>query len=398
MSPLIPLGEAESQKLEFKGKDVLKHLPNVSREVVAMLNSGGGDIWIGLGEENGRAVRIEGLEHPDREKNRLRDHLSDAIEPSPISGDIGIEVVDGKGAGNILRVKVVPSKQRAPYTLRDGTARHFLKRVDDRLRSMSSEEIMQRFAERINADAPDRQLASARRNALEKIRSERDRNRSKDVVWLRIQPVGGNGLKLEGFADYFRDAQRTGNRSGGWNFIDPYKRIEPEGDSIRFGRQDEPVVRVFGDGAIDFTMPIINLYWKSASDWLNKTKGTEIWPYCLLEYPASVFRLAATIYRDRNLKTEIVLADLALFGIKGWTLRPHSPQSIRYRLANPKRFEEDEISLSEPLAFSSDLIIDQPDRCAFRLITFVYYQFDLWEEDMPVEFNQATGRLVLPGA
>jgi hypothetical protein len=61
MSRRIPLGETESQKLEFKGKDALKHLPNVSRAVVAMLNTAGGDIWIGLGEEQGRAVRVDAI-------------------------------------------------------------------------------------------------------------------------------------------------------------------------------------------------------------------------------------------------------------------------------------------------------------------------------------------------
>jgi predicted HTH transcriptional regulator len=140
MTMNIPLGQAESQKLEFKAKDALKHLPNVSREVVAMLNSSGGEVWLGLGEEHGRAVRIDPIEHPDREINRLKDHFSDAIEPSPIAGEIDIKAVCCEG-GTVLRVSVNGSKQRRPYDLREGTARHFLKRVDDRLRSMSRVEI-----------------------------------------------------------------------------------------------------------------------------------------------------------------------------------------------------------------------------------------------------------------
>ena len=83
MNDPIPLGQPEGERLEFKGRDVLRHLSNVSREVVAMLNASGGDIWIGLVEEQGRAVRVEAIENPAREINRLRDHFSDAIEPSP---------------------------------------------------------------------------------------------------------------------------------------------------------------------------------------------------------------------------------------------------------------------------------------------------------------------------
>jgi hypothetical protein len=388
MNQHIPLGQAEGQKLEFKSKDALKHLPNVSREVVAMLNSGGGEIWIGLGEEHGRAVRIEALEQPAREINRLRDHLADAIEPCPAAEEINVQPIEADGGDIILRVSVKPGKDRQPYDLREGTGRHFLKRVGDRLRSMGREEII----------SPQSDINSARRQALEKIQKALERQRRKDVFRLRIQPVAGFELKLEkGFQDYFRDPQRTGNRYAGWNFVDPYKRIEREADSIRFGGEGEPCLRVFRDGAIEFTMPIINLYWKSAVNVASRTEK-EIWPYCLLEYPTSVFRLAATVYREHHFKAESFLAALALFGLRGWTLRPYSPVSFGYKLANPKPFESDEIVLDDPVAFSCEQIVQEPDRCAFRLVTQVYWHFGLWEEDLPAEFNQDTGKLVLPDA
>jgi hypothetical protein len=386
MSDGIPLGQAEGQKLEFKGKDALKHLPNVSREVVAMLNSEGGEVWIGLGEESGRAVRSESIEHPNREINRLRDHFSDAIEPSPIQGEIRVEAFCDEAKGSVLKVSANPSAGRKPFALREGTARHFLKRVDDRLRSMAREEIIPRRAG----------FDSARRDALRKIRNAQGQERSRQRFWLRIQPVGGGKLNLgKNFDDYFRDSRKTGNRSIGWNFVDPYQRLEREGNGIRFGL--ETCVRVFSDGAIDFTMPIINLYWKSV-DGVSRAAAKEIWPYCLLEYPASIFRLASTIYKDHHFDSDTFLADLVLFGLRDWTLRPHSPVSFGYKLANPKPFEFDEIVLDEPTNFTSKQIRDEPDRCAFRLVTQVYWSFGLWEEDMPVEFNQDTGKLVLPEA
>jgi len=399
MSRQIPLGKAEGQKLEFKGRESLRHLPNVSRQVVAMLNSGGGEIWIGIGEENGRAVRVEAIEHPDRDINRLRDHFSDSIEPSPISGEISVEAIDGKSGGPVLRVETNPSKPREPYALRDGTGRHFLKRVDDRLRAMSSEEIAQRFAQRTGAEHPQRKLTSAFRIAQEKVQAAQERHRREQVLWLRIQPVGGPELKLDDtFQDYFHDPHRTGNRNAGWNFIDPYRRIDRGIDSIRFGESGATCVYVFRDGAIDFAMPTINLYWKSAINVPNRATTKEIWPYCLLEYPTSVFRLAATIYKELEFNADCFLADLGVFGLKDWTLRPHSPVSLNYKLADPKQIDGDEIVLDEPITLTRHQVVQEPDRCAFRLVTQVYRRFEIWEDEMPPEFNQETGKLVLPGS
>jgi hypothetical protein len=388
MSRLVPLGEAEGQRLEFKGKDALKHLPNVSREVVAMLNSGGGEIWVGLTEDRGHAVQVEPIEHPEREINRLRDHLSDAIEPSPISREIEVEQIPCNGDGTVLKLSVRPSKTRTPYALREGTARHFLKRVSDRMRTMTREEIIPRQS---GTD-------SVRDLAVAKLKSARERRRVQEIFWLRIQPVNANGLKFEkSFQEYFRDHQRTGNRYAGWNFIDPYRKFHPPtADGIVFGQGNGICVRILHDGAIEFSMPLVNLYWKSA-DGSRGADANEIWPYCLLEYPTSVFRLAGTIYKEHGLNADIFLGDIALFGIRGWTLRPHSPKSFGYRFAKPKAAEFDEIVLDEPANFTREQIIDQPDRCAFRLVTQIYWKFGLWEEDMPVEFDQDTGKLVLPG-
>jgi hypothetical protein len=354
-----------------------------------MLNSGGGEIWIGLGEERGRAVRVEAVEHEDRELNRLRDHFSDAIEPSPVSGEIRVEPIFTENHETILRVRVDPHSKRRPYALLEGTARHFLKRVEDRLRPMSREEVIR---PQISADP-------VRTRATQKILQAREQQQNANKFWLRIQPLGGGELKLtKDFQDYFSNPAKTGNRDAGWNFIDPYQHMERERDgSIRFGEPDGILVRVFGDGAIEFTMPIMNLYWKSASG-INEALGKEIWPYCLLEYPASVFRLARAIYIERDLEADNFLADVALFGLRGWTLRPHSPMSFAYKgLAKPKPLDADEIVSSQPLDFTREQMVESPDRCAFRLVKRIYEAFGLYEENMPEEFNQESGTLALPG-
>ena len=116
----------------------------------------------------------------------------------------------------------------------------------------------------------------------------------------------------------------------------------------------------------------------------------------------TAFALSGSLERDQNARSRVVEAlvfrHLTLFGLKGWTLRPYSLITLNYKLAKPKVCEGDEIALDEPLNFNCKEIVGAPDRCAFRLVTQVHRRFGLWEEDMPVEFNQDTGKLILPGA
>ena len=55
----IPLGRHETSTLEFTQKDSLSHPESIGREIVGMLNSGGGEVWIGIKEQDGTAVSIE---------------------------------------------------------------------------------------------------------------------------------------------------------------------------------------------------------------------------------------------------------------------------------------------------------------------------------------------------
>ena len=143
-------------------------------------------------------------------------------------------------------------------------------------------------------------------------------------------------------------------------------------------------------------VPIDNLYWKSASG-RPDADANEIWPFCLLEFPISIFRLASAFFREQAPKRlGAVLGDMALFGLKGWTLRPYSPQSFGYKLHNPKPFPEENLLLPKPLTFQRDEILDEPDRCGIRLVAQVYESFGYWEKEIPQEFDRERGRLVFP--
>jgi hypothetical protein len=392
MNGSVPLGQAESERLEFKSKDALRHLSNISREVVGMLNANGGEIWIGLGEEQGRAVRIENVEQPSREISRLRDHFTDSIEPPLTSDEFEIAAIPTQGKGQVLRIRVKPVAKHRPYDLCEGTARHFVKRVQDRIRLMSPDEIRSEMTSA--KPPPDHELDASLKELLE----AKNRQQANNLLWLRIQPIGNHRLPLsrKDYYEYFIDHRKTGNRVSGWNFVSLYGNFVATPKEIRHGRDGEMCVRVFSSGAIEFTMPIANLYWKSTG-WGGDAQANEIWPYALLEFPASVFRLAGTIYRERAFQAEEVVADLALFGVNNWTLRPYSPVSFGYKLAKPKAFTGKEI-VAGPHKFSRKEIEEEPDRCAFRLVQRVYEEFDLFEEEMPSEFDRDSGQLILQGA
>lgn len=392
MNESLPLGQPESEHLEFKSKDALRRLPSISREVVAMLNARGGEIWIGLGEDQGRAIRIESVEQPSREISRLRDHLTDSVEPPLTSEEFEIAAIPVNDEGQVLRIRVRPQAKRRPYALCEGTARHFVKRVQDRVRLMSSEEIRSEMS----GAKPVRDQDE--RTALEALVKARNEYQNRNVFWLRIQPIGNSQLRLneQGYRNYFTDHRKTGNRVSGWNFVNPYLAFNPTPKEIRYGHEGETFVRILRDGAIEFTMPTGNLYWKSTG-WAGDTQTNEIWPYALLEFPASVFRLAGTIYREHGFQTEEVLSDLAVFGLSGWTLRPYSPVSFGYKLAKPRQFTGKEI-IAGAHKFPRKQVEEEPDRCAFRLVQRIYEELDYFEEEMPSEFDRESGRLVLPGA
>lgn len=389
MSPKIPLGERESQQLEFKSREALRHLPSIGREIVAMLNSGGGDLWIGLAEHRGRAVTIEGIENPQREAGRVRDHIVDSIEPSPVPGEFTVEEIPAGSGATVLRIRVRP-EGRKPYSHREGTARHFLKRIDDRVRTMSREEIF-------GAADVDANVVSAR----QKLQAEKDLLQRKNVelLWVRIQPVGRVEVSpARDLAPFFQDHAVTGNRPSGWTFVNRYVQPKLGKGRVEHGDQNGPQTVVFADGGIEFKLPIEGLYWKLAGFQPRGGETTkDLWPYCLLEYPISVFRLASALYKERAKgKVSSVLGDVALFGLRGWTLRPYSPRAIDYAFRQSAPYAERDLVWDDPLEFDWEEILKKPDRCGFRLVARVYEAFGYYEDEIPMEFERESGRLRFP--
>lgn len=389
--PEIPLGKPETDRLELKGAKALENLRSLARAVVALLNAKGGQLWIGLAEHEGVASAAEPIAGLRGQMVRLQDGLIDLVEPSPIVGEeidiVPIPLPEGADEG-LLRVDVKRGR-RGPYAFLDGMLRGYVVRSGSRVRPMTREELRSAFSGKRQEDLRE-ELSAALSQELKKSAESGLRG-----LELLIQPALPDGVELpldpKALLNVFRDATETGNRSIGWTFADSSGELRPaKGGGLAFlsgGQLDRLVVQ--RRGFVRYREPLERLFWKG--------NPKEIWPYALAEFPTSVLRLARRLYSsvDESVDPDApVAAALSLFGIRGWTLRPHSPRAFGYQFREASPFDEDAI-VPEPLIFSWKDVQSSPDRCGFRLLVRIYEGFGYFEDAVPAEFSRETGALTI---
>ena len=392
MKKAIPLGKVESETLEFKGRD--SRLIDIAREVVAFLNAGGGELWWGVKESAGRAETAEPFEDGEARKRDLQNHLIDTLEPSPrIPDEVGIELVPAGHAGeggSVIRIHVRKTGLgRAPVAQIKDQGRRYWIRIGDRVRVMSREEIRERFSRSAeDGQVSEKQLLAEREQVL------RDAHkRDEALFWIGIQPVpelDDRSFDVEDkiLEELLMNPAATGSRANGWNFVRElsWPRIGTRG-LRRADTIDEIEIR--RTGAIVFSTALERLHWKGGEH--------EIWPYALLEYPVSLMRLAARVFEKWGAKDLEVLVDFAFVGLQGWTLRGGSPRSpFGRRYHDPEVFQEDDLLPAKPFRFSRSEVVEEPDRCALRLITLIYQAFGYPKDAIPPELDQKTGALTIP--
>lgn len=391
MSHRLPLGQKEGPRLEFKGADALKTPETIARGVVAMLNAEGGDIWVGLREENEQAVAIEPIVDQDRAARRLIDHLIDTIEPAPVD-EVEVEP-EASEEGCVLRVAVRPRPGRKPYALLKGGGRQFVIRVGPRSRPMTRQELAEQFLADVSVShSRGEQALEQAKYRLAEARGQAQRANG-HRFWLGLEPTADLALDLQDprFEILLQDPLATGNRRNGWSFVVPFgpgPRLLKDRLVMTDAAYDIPEGRritIWRHGALTF---------ESSLAGLQGLEGRKIEPLALLEYPISAFRMARVIEADRLPSGTSVVADLSFFGIRGWKLYPGSLGRWQRRSHS---FEESEDLLWErPLIFSAQEIEDEPDRCGYRLVERVYEAFGFRREEMPEEFDTKSGRLILP--
>lgn len=391
----IPLGRSESQRLEFKGAAALKRPERIGREVAAMLNSGGGEVWIGLGEEGSRAVQVEPIPRADREAKRLLDFLLDSLSPPLSAREVVVERVPAEpsegeaSTAELIRVVVTPDPGKGPYALTSSSGWLFVMRVQERLRPMTRDEVFDRnAAERDSIEAAVDRVLDDRQRALE------DRH---PRLWIAIQPAEGLELELGGslydeLEWLLEDPLRTDNRPSGWHFARTSERPRLSSDQITWGHSIpqldvRQIAQITSSGGLTCEVSLRRL--------LHSKAPGELWPVPLLEYPASAFRIAAKIYEGRLGSTRPVAADFAIFNARSWKLRPGAPGSF-WSADEAVIFEEaPDILADRPLIFTAAEIKDKPDHCAFRLVRRVYEAFGLRQDAiLPGVYDPVAGRLV----
>lgn len=405
------LGQAEDQTLEFKGRAVLKDLSAVARAAVAMLNAEGGTVWIGVGENSGRAASVEPIDHVLRERERVMHHLRDSIEPTPDGQDVQLteEPVDG---GHVLKLRLDPNRSKQPYAqLKNGT-RRFLLRVGAQVRDMTRQEwlgaVIRARGNPAGGGPPNSPqlqfLASERKKFLEA---------GRPWFWHHIQPLGdcridfGKRGLVDKVRQYLIEPKRSGNRRlVGYSAVHPYWGLYENGgrlivtrDGRGIGAEPTGYTWVFANGALQHQAPLSSLFR------VERDFAGEIHPLALFEKAASLFRLARAIHADQDIVGHPAPAfgsDLAFSGSSDLKLRGGSHNSLAFNddyLASRSGLLgrlDGSFELTQPLTFERQELGDAPDRCAFRLMEKVYEAFGIDPAHITPEYDRRRGVLDLP--
>jgi len=407
MNNEIPLGKKEDLHLELKGADALKDPEKIAREVVAMLNAEGGEVWVGLREEEGRAVAVEPIPEPEANRQSLRDFLVDSIEPSLSSLEITVHPISAT-TGSILRLQVKPDSTRRPYALLRKGGRSFWIRIEDRLRLMDREEIRRAFASTQPSNDEQNRAEETVKDELKDLQREAGGGPN-GIFWLRIVPAPEYSLNLDALqnSDLLLDPSETENRRTGQTFFLAQGREggrpQRKAGRLVMGETDDAALSIYRHEGIQLRLPLGKFH-------AGHEPGAEkpLYWLTLMEVPISVFRLLSKMLRvealweERLAESTWFVSSVALFGLHGWTLRPYSPQLRQlqgwwdYLLKEPRSSSVQDLIPAKPLRFPLREVQDYPDRCGFRLVSRIYEAFGFGTDEMPHEFDQKTGRLVLP--
>lgn len=383
MSEPFPIGKREDQTLEFKAADALKNPSTIAREVVAMLNAQGGEVWVGMRDQDDVATSVDSIRDVEVAKKSLLDHLVSVIDPKPQSGELSIEVVTD-GERKALRIRVTPIETSKPYAFTKDGALHFVMRIDHRVRAMTRDEII-----------PSRRTTSSPGRLA--VLSAAAWTRAGFRLWLGLAPNQDLGWNIQddALANFIRDARLSGNRHVGWTFVrrnagsDPTREIKQ--GRREFGYEDSALTTLHDNGCIEFF---------AALDWLRNSRQPpkEINPIALIESVTSILRLARALYeRAETSKPSSVSIDWLVTGLNGWTLPPYPPDTYGYE-DSPARYAS-EVNLTPrrgPMAVPMSVLHDNPDRLAFNLVREIYEAFGLTEQQVPMAYDRKTQRLTLP--
>ena len=388
-----PLVLKEDARTEFKAAAALEDPALIARAVVAFLNAGGGNVWIGIREGNGE-IALERVPSADKARTSLLNHLLDTIEPALRPGDIDVRVT----AVDLIHLHIKDRRPQGPYAQLVKRGRWYGIRVDDRVREMTYGEIEKAYNSRNKND--DRE-----QKTIDRIQSEQAKVIKKGRgLWLRMEPTEELSINFEDqatraeFTRWLTERGATGNLPSPWSYVvpHPYGELEfPEGTVCRLKLADLKVLEITNKGRLTFTITL---------DKLIRPHGDErvrtLSPYAIMAFPTSVLRLVSKILARHATETEDlkIVTAMTIGGLGDSRLYPGSPKDPFYgEIEDAKKSPADVLERSEPFIFGKRDVTDEPDRCSLRLVRWVYEGFfGFGSGDIPPEFDQTRGQLVLP--
>lgn len=378
------MGELESVRLEFKAADAMGHPEAIVRAVVALLNTQGGEVWVGLGEQEGKAVSIQPLADPQRARIILRDKMVELIEPTPV------DLVQPRVVGAVVVVRVEQGSER-PYALKSGTKREYLGRFLDRTRMLSYEELRHFFS--TGRGERQKALIDARRR-VGALRSRVGRGLIFIAVPLPECQVATNQPAVPlAIQRVLGDHTSTGSRRMGWTFHHEQAQAKLQKGRevvVDAGLGDE--IRLTARGEVVFSTRPGRLLWQGSR---GPNPERDVHPIVLAELVTSAVRILKqlTLLRIHERTPDKWVLHLSLLGMAGWTLSGGSP--LRWSVGSQiGTFEEDELSGSDVVIESAELDAN-PDRVALTLLKQLYADFQLTTDQLPPEFDQEQGVLRL---
>lgn len=382
------IGKVEDAYLEFKAKEALLSAGNIAREVVAFLNADGGDIWIGIREQDGVATFVDPIPNALSQRDALWNHLLDTIEPAPSNAEATVSLVPTASGGEVLLLSVKRGMRR-PYALIKNRGRHFLLRAGARIREMSRGEIEEAFKDG-KGGAVHRDTAIE--ETITKTTREIDEQRSTDSFWWTIAPVPSLNVDFENMTEgdkqfcreLLTEPTASGNRRTGWTMVfdGSNPRIRTNGILHSFGdppRRHE--IKVTPTGKMTFVAPRVRLdrNWRSDS--------LEIFPFALIELPVSSFRIAAKFLEHFGPLPPSKLIVAAVIGrMQSARLQPGSPSEPHLPWKQAGGFDGHDLVVL-PFEVDGEHFFQKPDAAAYGLVLRIYEQFDLDAADIPLEFS-----------
>lgn len=392
------LGEREGQDLEFEAAAVLSAPAKVAREVVAMLNSSGGEVWIGVREESGAAVAFEPIEDVERRRESLLDELIDRIDPTPRGEEVVVETVRiPREAGSVLRIVVAnPDVHRTPFMWREKGLFGIAYRNGHRLVPLRS---MEELRDAIGAqEAGDVQRPEDVLSALLEPRG--DHATSTIAFTLRDGPSGEaefSDATRRSWSDLIERARshRSALRSARfWSSLlsragtSKLRAVEPDAPAGR-GR----VIEVRASGSVSFTIETMSLVSElPGAD--PSTRVSTMHPYFLIAWIRRACEVAAWAYaRDElHLDTELI-CDLRIGGADRMVWLPHSPRSSEWQFWRDdleERRPAAELRLDQALRPRRERLLESPDAVACDLIVGAYESAGFVPEEVPFEVDRGT--------